>query len=65
MFFDGLTKQAFAITNLDDKNGMFMVQNTKATIKTYSIKRMADFRRKESWSATLKECILRLMAKSW
>ena len=46
MFFDGLTKQAFAITNLDDKNGMFMVQNTKATIKTYSIKRMADFRAK-------------------
>ena len=46
MFFDGLPKTAFAITNADDKNGMIMVQNTKATVKTYSIKRMADFRAK-------------------
>lgn len=46
MFFDGLPKNAFAITNADDKNGMIMVQNTKATVKTYSIKRMADFRAK-------------------
>ena len=46
MFFDGLPKNAFAITNADDKNGMVMVQNTKATVKTYSIKRMADFRAK-------------------
>lgn len=46
MFFDGLSKNAFAITNADDKNGMIMVQNTKATVKTYSIKRMADFRAK-------------------
>ncbi|WP_455077609.1 UDP-N-acetylmuramoyl-L-alanyl-D-glutamate--2,6-diaminopimelate ligase [Prevotella histicola] len=46
MFFDDLSKNAFAITNADDKNGMIMVQNTKATIKTYSIKRMADFRAK-------------------
>ena len=45
-FFDGLPKDAFAITNADDKNGMIMVQNTKATVKTYSIKRMADFRAK-------------------
>ena len=44
MFFDDLPKTAFAITNADDKNGMFMVQNTKATIKTYSMERMADFR---------------------
>lgn len=44
MFFDDLPKSAFAITNADDKNGMFMVQNTKATIKTYSMERMADFR---------------------
>ena len=43
-FFDGLPKDAFAITNADDKNGMIMVQNTKATIKTYSIRAMADFR---------------------
>lgn len=43
-FFDELPKDAFAITNADDKNGMIMVQNTKATIKTYSIRAMADFR---------------------
>ena len=43
-FFDMLPKHAFAITNADDKNGMFMVQNTKAIIKTYSIRQMADFR---------------------
>jgi UDP-N-acetylmuramoyl-L-alanyl-D-glutamate--2,6-diaminopimelate ligase len=45
-FFDGLPKTAFAITNADDKNGMVMVQNTKATIKTYSTRSMADFRAK-------------------
>ncbi|WP_455083052.1 UDP-N-acetylmuramoyl-L-alanyl-D-glutamate--2,6-diaminopimelate ligase [Prevotella aurantiaca] len=44
MFFDDLDKDAFAIINADDKNGMVMVQNCKAQIKTYSIKRMADFR---------------------
>ncbi len=43
-FFDQLPKGAFAITNADDKNGMYMVQNTKATVKTYSTQRMADFR---------------------
>ena len=45
-FFDGLPKTAFAITNADDKNGMFMVQNTKATVKTYSTRAMADFKAK-------------------
>ena len=43
-FFDSLGKEAFAITNADDKNGMFMVQNTKAQVKTYSIRTMADFK---------------------
>lgn len=43
-FFDDLPKTAFAITNADDKNGMIMVQNTKATVKTYSETKMADFR---------------------
>ncbi len=43
-FFDGLPKTAFAITNGDDKNGMIMVQNTAATVKTYSTRSMADFR---------------------
>ncbi|HRN16267.1 MAG TPA: UDP-N-acetylmuramoyl-L-alanyl-D-glutamate--2,6-diaminopimelate ligase [Xylanibacter oryzae] len=45
-FFDGLPKNAFAITNADDKNGMVMVQNTKATIKTYSTRTIADFKAK-------------------
>ena len=44
MFFDGLEKDAFAIVNADDKNGMVMVQNTRAQVKTYSIRQMADFR---------------------
>ena len=43
-FFDSLGKDAFAVTNVDDKNGMVMVQNTKATVHTYSIRTMADFR---------------------
>ena len=49
-FFDNLPKDAFAITNADDKNGMFMVQNTKAQVKTYSTQGMADYR------ARLLEC---------
>lgn len=43
-FFDQLPKTAFAITNADDKNGMVMVQNTKAKVKTYSTRTMADFK---------------------
>lgn len=43
-FFDALPKNAFAITNADDKNGSVMVQNTKAQVKTYSTRMMADFR---------------------
>ena len=43
-FFDSLPKEAFAITNADDKNGSVMVQNTKAQVKTYSTRTMADFR---------------------
>ncbi|MBR1448987.1 MAG: UDP-N-acetylmuramoyl-L-alanyl-D-glutamate--2,6-diaminopimelate ligase [Prevotella sp.] len=43
-FFDMLPKGSFAITNADDKNGMYMVQNTKATVKTYSTRTMADFK---------------------
>lgn len=42
-FFDALPKGAFAITNADDKNGMFLVQNTAATVKTYAMQRAADF----------------------
>ncbi len=45
-FFDNLGSQAFALTNIDDKNGMVMLQNTAATKKTYSIRSMADFKTK-------------------
>jgi len=44
LFFDGLNAEAFAITNADDKNGMVMLQNTKAQKYTYSNRSMADFR---------------------
>ncbi|NRB53571.1 MAG: UDP-N-acetylmuramoyl-L-alanyl-D-glutamate--2,6-diaminopimelate ligase [Saprospiraceae bacterium] len=44
MFFDQLPKQAFALTNIDDKRGKVMVQNTKAEILTYSLRRLADYR---------------------
>ena len=43
-FFDNLTKEAFALTNKDDKNGLVMVQNTKALVRTYSLQGMADIR---------------------
>jgi len=45
-FFDGLSSDAFAITNLDDKNGMVMMQNTKAEVLTLAIKGDADFKAK-------------------
>ena len=45
-FFDNLPKSAFALTNLDDKNGMVMVQNTKAKICTYSLRSISDFKGK-------------------
>ena len=45
-FFDNLPKSAFALTNLDDKNGMVMVQNTKAKVCTYSLRSISDFKGK-------------------
>ena len=45
-FFDGLPANAFALTNLDDRNGMVMLQNTKATKQTYALKQLADFKAK-------------------
>lgn len=42
--FDELPKSAFALTNIDEKRGRVMVQNTKASIKTYSLCRIADFK---------------------
>lgn len=44
MFFDDLPQEAFALTNLDDKNGMVMLQNTKAKKYTYSVRSLADFK---------------------
>ncbi|MGI4751766.1 MAG: UDP-N-acetylmuramoyl-L-alanyl-D-glutamate--2,6-diaminopimelate ligase [Janthinobacterium lividum] len=45
-FFDELPDTAFALTNLDDRNGRVMLQNTKAIQKTYGLKSMADFKAK-------------------
>jgi len=42
--FDNLGKGTFAITNKDDKNGLVMTQNTKAEVKTYSTRSLADFK---------------------
>lgn len=44
MFFDALPKEAFALTNKDDKRGSVMLQNTAAKKVTYSLRRPADFR---------------------
>ena len=41
--FDGLPKSAFALTNVDDKNGAYMLQNTLAKKKTYSLKSVSDY----------------------
>lgn len=43
-FFDNLPKSAFAITNVDDKNGTVMLQNTVARKRTYALKTYADFK---------------------
>ena len=43
-FFDSLSRDAFAIINLDDKNGPVMVQNTRADIKKYSTRTLCDYR---------------------
>ncbi|MBU1367976.1 MAG: UDP-N-acetylmuramoyl-L-alanyl-D-glutamate--2,6-diaminopimelate ligase [Bacteroidetes bacterium] len=45
-FFDWLDADAFALINLDDKNGRFMVQNTRASVFTYSLRSEADYRAK-------------------
>ncbi len=43
MFFDQLPKDAFALTNADDRNGLVMVQNCMARIKTYALRNVADY----------------------
>ena len=45
-FFDRLPKTAFALTNADDKNGLVMVQNTKAKVATYSLRTIAEYKGK-------------------
>ena len=45
-FFDALPKEAFVVTNSDDRNGSVMVQNTRARVKYYSLRSMADYRAK-------------------
>ncbi len=45
-FFDNLPKSAFALINIDDKNGDFMMQNTLALQKTYALKTIADYKAK-------------------
>lgn len=55
-FFDGLPKSAFAITNIDDKNGTYMLQNTKAKKYSYALKTVADYKTKileKQFSGTL------------
>lgn len=42
-FFDGLPSTAWALVNIDDKNGRVMAQNTKAKVSTYGLNQMADF----------------------
>lgn len=42
-FFDNLDADSFALTNLDDKTGLVMTQNTRAAVKTYSLRSEADF----------------------
>ncbi len=44
LFFDNLSKKAFALVNADDKRAMVMLQNTKATKYTYALRKEADFK---------------------
>lgn len=46
IFFDSLSKSAFALTNIDDKNGNIMLQNTRARKRTYALKTLADYKAK-------------------
>ncbi len=43
-FFDELPKNAFSLTNLDDKNGLVMTQNTRSKVYTYSLRSLCDFK---------------------
>ena len=55
-FFDSLPKSAFALVNIDDKNGQIMLQNTTANKQTYALKTLGDFKAKvleKSFSGSL------------
>ncbi|MDL2212658.1 UDP-N-acetylmuramoyl-L-alanyl-D-glutamate--2,6-diaminopimelate ligase [Bacteroides sp. OttesenSCG-928-N06] len=43
-FFDDMPKSAFSLTNMDDKNGLVMVQNTRSKVYTYSLRSLSDFK---------------------
>ncbi|MBP6064589.1 UDP-N-acetylmuramoyl-L-alanyl-D-glutamate--2,6-diaminopimelate ligase [Bacteroides sp.] len=43
-FFDDLPKKAFSLTNIDDKNGLVMTQNTRSKVYTYSLRNLSDFK---------------------
>lgn len=43
-FFDDMPAEAFSLTNIDDKNGLVMVQNTRSAVKTYALKSLSDFK---------------------
>ncbi len=43
-FFDDLPKEAFSLTNIDDKNGLVMTQNTRSKVYTYSLRSLSDFK---------------------
>ena len=45
-FFDDMPKNAFSLTNLDDKNGLVMTQNTRSRVYTYSLRSLSDFKGK-------------------
>ncbi|MBQ8673258.1 MAG: UDP-N-acetylmuramoyl-L-alanyl-D-glutamate--2,6-diaminopimelate ligase [Bacteroides sp.] len=45
-FFDDMPREAFCLTNLDDKNGLVMTQNTRAKVYTYSLRSLCDFKGK-------------------
>ena len=45
-FFDDMPKSAFSLTNLDDKNGLVMTQNTRSRVYTYSLRSLSDFKGK-------------------
>ena len=63
-FFDELPKGAFSLTNLDDKNGLVMTQNTRSKVYTYSLRILATSKAK-SWSLISRECCSTSTITNW